>query len=47
MPWINVADCTGCGICVEECPVNIIKLKNEAAQINMAECIHCCIYNKL
>ena len=41
MPWINVADCTGCGICVEECPVNTITLKDEEAEINMDGCIRC------
>jgi len=41
MPWINVEDCSGCGICVEECPVNTIAMKDEKAEINMDGCIRC------
>lgn len=41
MPWINAEDCNGCGICVEECPVNTIVMKDEEAEINMEECIRC------
>lgn len=41
MPWINVEDCNGCGICVEECPVNTIAMKDEEAEINMDGCIRC------
>ena len=26
MPWIDQESCTGCGICVEKCPVNAISL---------------------
>ena len=41
MPWINVEDCNGCGICVEQCPVNTIAMKNEEAEIDMDGCIRC------
>jgi ferredoxin len=41
MPWINVEDCNGCGICVEECPVNTIAMKDEEAEIDMGGCIRC------
>jgi ferredoxin len=41
MPWINVEDCTACGICVEECPVDTIVMFDEGAQIEMAGCIRC------
>ena len=41
MPWIDETNCTGCGICIEECPVDAISMKNEEAGINMAECIRC------
>jgi formate hydrogenlyase subunit 6/NADH:ubiquinone oxidoreductase subunit I len=41
MPWVHVDNCTGCGICVEECPVDAIAMVNELAEINMAECIRC------
>ena len=32
--------CTGCGACVEICPVNAIKIENEKAVIG-EECIDC------
>jgi formate hydrogenlyase subunit 6/NADH:ubiquinone oxidoreductase subunit I len=41
MPWINQADCTGCGVCVEVCPVDSITLENAVADIDMVTCIHC------
>jgi len=41
MPWVKQEDCIGCGICVEECPVDAISLENEKAYINMEECIRC------
>lgn len=41
MPWINIEDCNGCGICVEECPVNTIAMKEEEAEIDMDGCIRC------
>ena len=41
MPWIDEESCTGCGICVDECPVDAISMKIKEAEINMAECIRC------
>ena len=41
MPWVKKEDCVGCGICVEECPVDAISMENEKAQIDMALCIRC------
>ena len=40
MPWVDEEKCTGCNVCVEECPVNAISME-EKARINMEECIHC------
>jgi len=48
MPWVDEKKCTGCGICVEKCPVDVISLsagqagmEGEKAKINMDECIRC------
>ena len=41
MPWVDKEKCTGCGTCVEECPVGAIAWKEEKAKINMDECIRC------
>jgi len=41
MPWVDKNECTGCGICVEECPVDTIYMENEKAEINMDNCIRC------
>jgi len=41
MPWVKQEDCTGCGICVEVCPVDVIYMENEKAYIDMAGCIRC------
>lgn len=41
MPWIDSDKCTGCGVCVEKCPVETISMENEKAKINMENCIHC------
>jgi len=42
MPWVSEERCTGCGICVEECPVSAIVQKEDGvAEINEAECIRC------
>jgi uncharacterized Fe-S center protein len=41
MPWVDKNECVGCGVCVEECPVDAISLVNEKAEINMDECIRC------
>ena len=41
MPWVNEEMCTGCGVCVEECPVDAISLEEETATIDEGECIRC------
>ena len=41
MPWVDTAKCTGCGICVQKCPVDVISMENEKAKISMDGCIRC------
>jgi ferredoxin len=42
MPWIDEELCTGCGTCVEECPVGAITLQtNDLAVIDDQTCIRC------
>ncbi len=41
MPWVDKDMCIGCGICIEECPVDAIAMENEVAEIHMSDCIHC------
>jgi ferredoxin len=42
MPWVNQDLCIGCGICVDECPVEAItQEENRKAIINDDNCIRC------
>jgi len=41
MPWVNQEMCTGCGTCVEECPVTAIAMFDDRAKIDNDECIRC------
>ena len=41
MPWIDKEKCIGCGICVDECPVDTIFIRDEKAEIDMESCIRC------
>lgn len=41
MPWVDKDMCIGCGVCVEECPVDAIVMEDEVAEIYMNGCIHC------
>jgi len=42
MPWVNEDLCVGCSVCVDDCPVGAITLKeNQTAVINEDECIRC------
>ncbi|MBN2542173.1 4Fe-4S binding protein [bacterium] len=43
MPWIDKNDCTGCGICIEECPVDCIAMEENVAEIDMKGCIRCAL----
>ncbi len=42
MPWVNEDLCVGCGVCVDDCPVDAITLKeDQKAVINDDACIRC------
>jgi len=42
MPWIDETLCTGCGVCIAQCPVDAIALEDDnRAEINDSECIRC------
>jgi ferredoxin len=41
MPWINSELCTGCELCVGECPVGAISMEKGTAFIQEEECIRC------
>ena len=42
MPWVNKEMCTGCGLCVQVCPVKAIVLTDDGrASINDDLCIRC------
>jgi len=42
MPWVNQDMCVGCGICVDECPVEAIAQdQSSKANINDNKCIRC------
>lgn len=35
MPWIDENGCIGCGICVDECPVDTIYMEDDKAIVDM------------
>jgi len=41
MPWVNQAMCTGCEVCIEECPVDAIELVEGKGFIKNELCIRC------
>jgi len=41
MPWIDHVRCTGCGVCIEECPVGAIVMDEINVEIKMSDCIRC------
>lgn len=41
MPWIDSDRCTGCGLCVKNCPVSAISFYGEQCSIDTALCVRC------
>ncbi|MBD3349156.1 MAG: 4Fe-4S dicluster domain-containing protein [Candidatus Eisenbacteria bacterium] len=41
MPWVNGEMCTGCELCVDECPAGAISVEQEVAHIDDTLCIRC------
>ena len=41
-PWVNEEQCVGCGICIEICPLDVLKRENDKAIVKYPEeCWHC------
>ncbi len=38
---IDQSSCTGCGLCVETCPVEAIRLEGDKAVIDVEACVDC------
>ena len=38
---INNEKCTGCGLCVDACPVEAICLENDKAKVDADKCMDC------
>ena len=38
---VDTQECTGCGICVDACPVEAISLNDDRAVIDEDECTEC------
>jgi ferredoxin len=38
---VNVEECVGCGLCVDECPISIIVMKDSIAVVDVDECTEC------
>ena len=38
---VDLEKCTGCGSCVEVCPVDAITIEKDKAKIDQDECVEC------
>ena len=38
---VNTDECLGCGVCVDACPAEAIKLEDGHAVVDEAECLEC------
>lgn len=41
MPWVKSETCTGCGACLDVCPVEAISMNGDVAVIDEQNCIRC------
>jgi ferredoxin len=41
MAWVKEEMCTGCGVCMDECPVGAISVGDGKARIDEGNCIRC------
>lgn len=41
MPWVKQKNCTACGNCFKECPVDAIYWWNAKAKIDLKNCTKC------
>ncbi|MGM0365267.1 MAG: 4Fe-4S binding protein [Actinomycetota bacterium] len=39
MPWVDKDNCTGCGTCIEGCPIEAISMIDQTAEIDMGRCM--------
>jgi len=47
MPWVDHELCSGCGMCVDECPGGAIAMIDDVAEIDMSGCIRCGVCHDL
>jgi len=41
-PYVDKNKCTGCGTCVDVCPVNVFQIENKKSEVKRpADCIQC------
>jgi ferredoxin len=38
---VNTEECTGCGICADDCPASAIIIEKEKAKVKADECTDC------
>jgi len=38
---VDMELCTGCGVCIEACPVDAISIQGDKAQIDADTCVEC------